>query len=73
MSGLKESLRGGRAGRVIVSFCYDPTVITGPKTFASQRLSTLFDLKDFCKSQRSSGFSLPPPSEIFLPTDARAR
>jgi len=35
-----------------VDSCYDPTVITEPKTFHIQSISTLLGLKDSCHSRR---------------------
>ena len=53
--------------------CYDPTVITGPKTFHLQRLSIFFGLMAPCQSRRQPGVPPTPTAEIFLPTKAQAR
>jgi hypothetical protein len=54
-------------------FCYDPILITEPKTFHNKGMATLLGLKDPCHSRRRSGVPLSPAPEIILPTDTRAR
>jgi hypothetical protein len=51
--------------KLIAAYCYDPTLITKPKTFHIQDISTLFDLKTLCLSRRLFQ-SLAP--KIILPT-----
>ena len=50
-----------------VTFCPDPTIITSPKTFHNQSISSLQGLKDSCHSRREPGVPLAPTSEIILP------
>jgi hypothetical protein len=51
-------------------FCYDPTVITGPKTLYIQTISTLFSLMTPFLSHRYPDILQTWAPEIFLPTTA---
>jgi hypothetical protein len=54
-------------------FCYDPTVINGPKSPPIQTISTLFDLKDSCRFLRLPDLLQSLEAEVILPTKALAR
>ena len=56
------------------SYCfYDPTLITGPKTFHNQTISNLFNLNGPLPFPPVTWCSLIPKSEILVPTDVGAR
>ena len=53
--------------------CYDPILITEPKSPPIQSISILLDLKNSCRFLRLPNLLQSLAAEIILPTKARAR